>query len=97
MIVSPADRLKGAGIVFSLLTSVFCNAVSIWPPNHRPLSASLVEEMLSAIRIDVLFTAPSILEELSQSPEALQKLSSLKSACYGGGKFALMPPHCPPG
>jgi hypothetical protein len=45
--------------------------------------------MLDAVPIDVVFSAPSLLEEMSQSPEALQKLSSLKAVHYGGGTYTL--------
>lgn len=71
----------------TMVTTIFYDSISIWPPANRPLSAPLVEEMLDAIDIDVLFCAPSILEDLSQSPESVSKLSKLKAAHFGGGKF----------
>jgi hypothetical protein len=66
--------------------------VSIWHPANRPLSASLVEEMLDSIQIDLLFVAPSILEDMSQFPDAVAKLSKLQAVHFGGGEFQIFLP-----
>lgn len=82
------DNFQAASIMGCLVPSVFYNAVAIWHPVNRPLSAFLVEEILDALLIDIVFAAPSILEDLSQLPEAVEKLSMLKAVHFGGGKFS---------
>jgi hypothetical protein len=39
------------------------------------------------VKVDILFSAPSILEDLSQSPEVVEKLSQLHAVHYAGGTF----------
>jgi hypothetical protein len=45
----------------------------------------LVDEMLDAANFDAVFLAPSILEELVQSPSSLSKLEKLHAVAFGGG------------
>lgn len=58
----------------------------IWSPPNRPMSVELVEEALDNVSMDILFVAPSILEEMSQSQASLEKLRKVKSVETGGGK-----------
>jgi hypothetical protein len=78
---------QAAGIAASLLCALFINASVVWAPSNRPMSASLVEEILDSFPVEAIFVAPSILEELSQSSESLERLSKLDGVNFGGGKF----------
>lgn len=49
-----------------------------------------MEQMLDSIQIDHVFAAPSILEDLTQSPDAVEKLSKLEAVHFGGGEFPLL-------
>lgn len=41
--------------------------------------------MLDAANFDAVFLAPSVLEELVQSPSSLSKLEKLHAVAFGGG------------
>ena len=70
-----------------LFLTFFLQAHLICLPSERPLSSHLIEEALDYADLDGLIIAPSILEDLSQSSTAVEKLSRMKSVVYGGGTF----------
>ena len=52
----------------------------------RPISADLIDDLLENVNVDLIFLAPSTLEELSQSQASLEKLKKVKYAAYAGGQ-----------
>jgi hypothetical protein len=55
----------------------------------RPLSADMVIECLKYADSDSILLPPAILEELSQSKEAIEVLSKMSYVGFGGGKHPL--------
>ena len=51
-----------------------------------PLSAALMDEIIEKGHIDCIFFPPSILEELTKIPHAVEKLNSLRLIIAGAGK-----------
>ena len=82
-----------AGILGQLVLALYYRHTVIWPPAGRPISADLVDELLDNVEVDGMFLAPSVLEDLSQSEESLEKLKKVKFVEFGGGSVpsALFP------
>lgn len=57
----------------------------------RPLSADMVVECLKYADVDSVVLPPTILEELSQSKEAVEQLKKLAFVGFGGGKESAHP------
>jgi hypothetical protein len=57
----------------------------IFPPPGRPVSAVTIDEVLDCLEIDLLATAPSILEDVAQSQESLLKMKRVPRVVIGGG------------
>lgn len=74
-----------AGILGSLVIALYYHQTIIWPPAGRPVSVDLVDDLLDNVEVDVVFLAPSVLEDLSQSETSLEKLRKIKFVQYGGG------------
>ena len=51
----------------------------------------MVDELLDNVELDGLFLAPSVLEDLSQSEESLEKLKKVKFVEFGGGQVPCVP------
>ena len=80
-----------AGILGQLVLALYYRHTVIWPPGGRPVSTDMVDELLDNIGVDGLFLAPSVLEDLSQSEDSLEKLKKVKFVEFGGGQV----PHVP--
>ncbi|CAL3963137.1 unnamed protein product [Diplocarpon coronariae] len=81
---SALPPFHAAGIIVGLLMPLWYEVATVWAPSNRPLSTVLVEEVLGATQVDVLFSAPSILEDMIQSPESFEKLKKLYAVGFGG-------------
>lgn len=75
-----------AGVIQTLLNALYYDGTTVWPPTSRPISADLIDDLLENVNVDVLFLAPSTLEELSQSQTSLKRLKKLKYVEYAGGE-----------
>ncbi|KUJ07624.1 acetyl-CoA synthetase-like protein [Mollisia scopiformis] len=73
-----------AGVITALLAPLWFNMITVWQPSNRPLSAVLVDEVLDASNADMIYLAPSIIEDMVQSPASLQRLERLAVIGYGG-------------
>lgn len=69
----------------NVLIPTFFDGKIMWPPSNRPISTTLVEEAIDSSNFDAIFVAPSILEELTQSPESIKRLEKLDIVAFGGG------------
>ncbi|KAI9046454.1 hypothetical protein LZ554_009203 [Drepanopeziza brunnea f. sp. 'monogermtubi'] len=81
---SALPPFHAAGIIAGLLMPLYYDVATIWAPANRPLSAVLVEEVLDATKVEILYSAPTIIEELIQSPASFEKLKKLSAVGYGG-------------
>lgn len=63
----------------------------IWPPTGRPINTVTVDDILDFGSVELMVIAPSLLEELVQSPESLAKLENVDKIVTGGGKSNLAP------
>ncbi|KAF8857823.1 acetyl-CoA synthetase-like protein [Acephala macrosclerotiorum] len=73
-----------AGIIVGLLGSLWYDLIMIWGPSNRPLSAVIADEVLDTSGADMIYIAPSILEDMVQSPASLKRLEKLAVIGYGG-------------
>lgn len=58
------------------------------PPSDQPPSLGILEGILDQGLADFGVTAPSLLEDLSRSPSALEKIASWKFAMYAGSSLS---------
>lgn len=76
---------QAAGLYMSLVYNTFMGTVPVLPPSTGPVSADLVIKLAKYARAEVAFLAPSILEEISQTPELLDQLDSFTKVLFSGG------------
>lgn len=79
-------RFQVAGVIQTLLVALYFEETTVWLPAGRPVSADLIDDLLENTNVDLVFLAPSTLEELSQSQTSLEKLKRVKYAQYAGGQ-----------
>ena len=78
-----------AGVIHSLTLALY-DALCVWAPSNRPISAALIDEILDSTTFNVLFLAPSLLEDLFQSAASMDKLAKLDSINFAGGLCRLI-------
>ena len=74
-----------AGVLQTLLVAIYFGETTVWPPIGRPINADLIDDLLKNANVDILFLAPSTLEEISQSQASLERMKKLQYAQYAGG------------
>lgn len=62
-------------------------ASAVIPPSDQPLSPGVLEGILDQRLADFGVTVPSLLEDISRSPSALEKIASWRFAIYGGSSL----------
>ncbi|KAL8980929.1 MAG: hypothetical protein Q9205_004133 [Flavoplaca limonia] len=77
-----------AGFSIAIILSLCSNSVVVFGPGDRPVSVPLVEQVLANANVTCAMLPPSILEEMSKSEAALQRLSLLKAVYYGGASVS---------
>ncbi|KAL4804550.1 NRPS-like enzyme [Aspergillus unguis] len=82
--VTPYFHLMGLVAFFE---SIFHNLPFVASPD-QPLSVKFLTDILHHTRPTATILPPSILENMSESDEALACLSKLKFVCYGGAPLA---------
>jgi hypothetical protein len=70
----------------SLLMVHYWDVPAAFGIGDRPFSADMAQECLKYADVDAVILPPAILEELSQSQEAMDILSKLAYVGFGGGK-----------
>lgn len=80
------DHEQVAGVLQTLLAALYFEATTVWPPTGQPVSADLIDDLLDNVNVDILFLAPSTLEELSQSQTSLERLKKVKYTQFAGGQ-----------
>ena len=74
-----------AGILQTLLVAIYFGETTVWPPIGQPINADLIDDLLKNASVDILFLAPSTLEEISQSQTSLEQIKKVQYAQYAGG------------
>ena len=74
-----------AGVTNVLAVPAFLGTTTVVAPAEGLMNAGMVSEILDYGNIDVALLPPSLLEDLSESPLSLNRLSKLKGVIYGGG------------
>lgn len=64
---------------------LFYGTTVILGPASRPVSLYLMKQVISHAKPDAVFTAPSLVEDISKDPEFLQLLHTVRAIAYGGG------------
>ncbi|KAF7131232.1 hypothetical protein CNMCM5793_004282 [Aspergillus hiratsukae] len=82
--ITPYFHLMGLASFFE---SIFHNIPFVAMPD-QPLSVNLLIDVIRATHPTATILPPSILEDMSRSPEALECLGTLKFVCYGGAPLA---------
>lgn len=82
---SPMPPFHAAGLFITPLISICGGATIVFGPADRPVNLDTILEVLDTSNSDSVFIAPSTLEEMSKSPEALKRLEKLRYVCYSGG------------
>lgn len=77
-----------AGFSIALILSLCSNSVVVFGPGDRPVSVPLVEQILATANVTCAMLPPSILEEMSKSEVALQRLGLLNAVYYGGASVS---------
>ena len=77
-----------AGLYMAVMMTLFYDVPIALSVPERPLSVDLVLECLANLDNDAVVLPPILLEEMSQSQEAMAALSKMNVVAYGGGKSA---------
>ncbi|KAL2209399.1 acetyl-CoA synthetase-like protein [Sarocladium strictum] len=78
----------GAGLVNGMLWPVYHGTTIILGP-QRPVTVGLIRDVIERTKPTSVFTAPSLVEEISKDPGALRLLETVKALAYGGGPVSL--------
>lgn len=84
MITTPFFHVMGYS---GFLSSLFHGIPFVAPPNG-PISSDLIVDLMDAVKPTAALLAPSILEEMSHSDRALDRLSRLKQVHFGGAPLS---------
>ncbi|KAK3988746.1 putative dehydrogenase [Cladorrhinum sp. PSN332] len=84
----PMPLYHAAAMYFSLIMMHYWDVSSAIGIGDRPLSSTMIMESLHHAKVDTVLLPPAILEELSQSTEAMDALSELECVTFGGGALA---------
>ena len=84
-IFSALPPFHAAGLGSTLFIPLYFGPSTVIPPATQPVSADLLIDLLDNASIDVCFMAPSILQDICDSPSMLKKLERIKYLVFGGG------------
>ena len=73
-----------AGIFLLCAFPVYYGVVPVMPPPDKPMSADLANSMHVHGNLQASLVAPSVMEDISQTPSYLKKYRGIM-ACFGGG------------
>lgn len=78
----------GAGLVNGMLWPIYHGTTIVLGP-QRPVSLDLMKQLIRRTQPTSIFTAPSLVEEISKDAEFLQLLQGIKALAYGGGPVSV--------
>ncbi|OIW22562.1 acetyl-CoA synthetase-like protein [Coniochaeta ligniaria NRRL 30616] len=73
-----------AGLANGLLWPLFFGTTVIFGP-ERPVALDVMRTVIASAGPDAVFTAPSLVEEISKDPDFLILLDNVNAIAYGGG------------
>ena len=76
-----------AGIVVAMTTSLYFGTTVVFPPSDRPLSATVIDEILDYGNLTAIWSSPWVLEEVTKTPTTLEKLSKISLYIASTGTF----------
>ncbi|KZF24690.1 L-aminoadipate-semialdehyde dehydrogenase [Xylona heveae TC161] len=85
VMVMPAFHAAG---MIMMGFSVYMRAVLIYGPPGRPVNADMTAALVRNSKPNGIFVAPSILEDMSKTPEFLDALGEIDFISYGGGPLS---------
>jgi acyl-CoA synthetase (AMP-forming)/AMP-acid ligase II len=74
----------GAGLVNGMLWPIYHGTTIVLGP-QRPVSLDLMKQVIRRTEPTSVFTAPSLVEEISKDAEFLELLRGVEALAYGGG------------
>ncbi|CAF9913655.1 MAG: hypothetical protein ALECFALPRED_008933 [Alectoria fallacina] len=77
-----------AGIDFILAKPFYYGVIPVLAPSNIPVTAQLADVMHNLDFIECSIVAPSVLQELAETPSYLDSLRRLSCIMYGGGPLA---------
>ena len=75
------------GLWMYTVLAVLCDYVPVWPP-LRPITAEVVNDIVTHGEIHACMIAPSIIEDIVNEPKFYDSLGSLEWVFYGGGPLS---------
>lgn len=77
--------MKGAGIIMDILMPALFNLRCILGPAGVLPNINLVESLAKHAKIDIWSMVPSLVDELGETPDVLEKLRPSRFICASGG------------
>ncbi|RMZ77957.1 hypothetical protein DV738_g4111, partial [Chaetothyriales sp. CBS 135597] len=84
-IYSSFPMSHGAGIIMDILMPALFNLHCILGPADVLPNLNLIESLAENAKIDIWSMVPSLVDELGETPEVLEKFTSSKFICASGG------------
>lgn len=74
-------------MVFNFALPFFYEVSIVLGPPMVPVNLELIHSILDHTDVDVTLLAPSTLEDMSRSPDSLERMAKTKVTFYGGGEY----------
>ena len=75
------------GLFMTVGLGTFWGVTIVYGPADRPISPDLINNVLDTSNVTTAMIAPSMLDEMSKSPDCISRLEKLEACTYGGGKL----------
>ena len=76
------------GIVAMTALPIWYDSHVVMVPSNRPANGEIMSQIMSQMPIRGVFTPPTVLEELVDTPEGLEQIAQTDFVMYGGGPLA---------
>lgn len=76
------------GIVAMTALPIWYDSHVVMVPSNRPANGEIMGQIMSQVPIRGVFTPPTVLEELLDTPEGLKQIAQTDFVMYGGGPLA---------
>ena len=76
------------GIVAMTALPIWYDSHVVMVPSNRPANGEIMGQIMSQMPIRGVFTPPTVLEELLDTPEGLKQIAQTDFVMYGGGPLA---------
>ncbi|KAK4693659.1 hypothetical protein P7C71_g3783, partial [Lecanoromycetidae sp. Uapishka_2] len=76
------------GMVAMTALPIFYNSHVVMVPSQKPANGEMMGQIMSQMPIRGVFTPPTVVEELLETPEGLSQIARTEFVMYGGGPLA---------